>query len=499
MAHYLVDGLNVCKWRSDADPPTLGPLLSLLVGLKRKGHTFLCVFDPQTRFQMEQAGEGPFFQKLTTEFPTLFKAITGGATADQFLIALATENKTPIISNDRFRDHIPNHPWLKRPPLGRLLKGAVLDDSLVVVGLDLVVADSRDITALCAELSGASPQSPGPGPKPGAARPGNKTAHGGRRSPSAPGNGSQQSSQPPFANPVPPPPRPQRKAASPSVPPPQRPQQPPRNPPPPPRQQPAQGNSPRPSTGIRISEQEALTQLLELKLLSEETYRILSTTASSAPLTMDLDANRYGACVLLIDKSLSIELRGLTQAIISGQNDLITALGGVDSSLKILLAQLLFDNEIHVFQPVVPLRERDTKKLSVDVKRLTTGNYKPGGGTAMRDSILKALTTLAPTWARSAVTGAQVESRIIVITDGMDEHSILTKKQLSDALEVMRAKGLVNDVVMLGIGNFDFKREAVDCGIRPDSVLTSTAEAKEVRRIIGWLSNMAVDRAAMRV
>ncbi len=141
--YYLVDGLNVCNWQKT---PSLAPLVTLLIELKRQGHAFLCIFDANTRFVLEDLGERDKYEHLLNKYDCVGE-VPGGTQADDFLLFRAHKTGDTIISNDQYRDqkYRDRYKWL-RSVSPRLCKGIVLGGFLILPELD-VHARVRDSLA----------------------------------------------------------------------------------------------------------------------------------------------------------------------------------------------------------------------------------------------------------------------------------------------------------------------------------------------------------------
>jgi hypothetical protein len=132
--YYLVDGLNVCNWPKTA---SLAPLLTLLIELKRQGYPFLCIFDANTRFVLEDLGERDKYELLLNKYDC-FGEVPGGTQADDFLLFRAHKTGDAIVTNDQYRDqkYRERYKWL-RSVSPRLCKGMVLGGFLILPELDV--------------------------------------------------------------------------------------------------------------------------------------------------------------------------------------------------------------------------------------------------------------------------------------------------------------------------------------------------------------------------
>jgi hypothetical protein len=131
---YLIDGLNVCNWPTTT---SLAPLLTLMIELKRQGHQFLCIFDANTRFVLEDLGERDKYEHLLNKYD-IFGEVPGGTQADDFLLYRAHKTGDAIVTNDQYRDqkYRERYKWL-RSVSPRLCKGMVLGGFLILPELDV--------------------------------------------------------------------------------------------------------------------------------------------------------------------------------------------------------------------------------------------------------------------------------------------------------------------------------------------------------------------------
>lgn len=147
--YYLVDGLNVCNWQRT---PSLAPLLTLLIELKRHGHSFLCIFDANTRFVLEELGERERYEHLIEGFDCVGE-VPGGTQADDFILFRAHKTGDAIISNDQYRDlkYRERYKWL-RSVSPRLCKGIVLGGFLIVPELDVHARVGESLPSIVKEF-----------------------------------------------------------------------------------------------------------------------------------------------------------------------------------------------------------------------------------------------------------------------------------------------------------------------------------------------------------
>lgn len=252
---------------------------------------------------------------------------------------------------------------------------------------------------------------------------------------------------------------------------------------------------------VLASEHEALAKLLERGLLSKEVHDRLASSASMTAATFDLARESYDVLVLLIDKSHSILKRGLTDAMIEGQHAAIEALSAADTESSIVLSQFLFDHEVHELQPLMEFRVEGQKNAAPAIVRLDQTNYKPGGGTALRDTILRAISSLAPgTWA-NLDEGYRFENRILVVTDGVDEHSNSTASEVAEVLKTASKlrPPLLSYIGLLGIGDEkQFTDAGRAMGIDASRIMTCDADPQKIRAAMALASSKAImDKASV--
>lgn len=147
---FVVDGLNVCLYRRES--PSLPLLLTLLLELTRRGHSFVCLFDASTRFKLTQDDASAYAQ-LVKLLPRYCHEITGGIRADDFILLRADRHGSRIITNDRFKDYIHRYVWVTERD--RLVKGDWILNDLEVPDLDIHVPVLGDSAQCIRDLEGA--------------------------------------------------------------------------------------------------------------------------------------------------------------------------------------------------------------------------------------------------------------------------------------------------------------------------------------------------------
>ncbi|MGB0387984.1 MAG: NYN domain-containing protein [Ardenticatenaceae bacterium] len=154
--HYIIDGSNVFFWQNKI---SITPLLTLLIELRKRGDSFLCLFDANTPHQINRRLKNrrtkentkyAYQQLLKKE--QYFSEVPGGINADEFILAQANHLNCSIVSNDRFRDYEDRYPWVNVRDTKRLIRGSVLGGFLNMPQLGIVVPVENDIDKLLSQL-----------------------------------------------------------------------------------------------------------------------------------------------------------------------------------------------------------------------------------------------------------------------------------------------------------------------------------------------------------
>jgi hypothetical protein len=149
----LVDGTNVCFWDRNGSTASLAPVLALARTLDAEGADWQACFDASTRHHLAKggAGEDAVYESLLKCRPERFAEAPGGICADVFLLqAAAADPKTIVISNDFYRDHEAEYPFVKDK--SRFFRGGVFRDQLCIPNLGIRCALIRTSTAADAEI-----------------------------------------------------------------------------------------------------------------------------------------------------------------------------------------------------------------------------------------------------------------------------------------------------------------------------------------------------------
>lgn len=149
---FLVDGANVIS--AVNGKPRLEVLLALVVGLKRAGGEFCCIFDANVGFRLRKSSGVRVcraYGQLLDTCPRHFVESTGGLRADELLLQRANVLKQRIITNDRFNDARERYPWLNDEDK-HLVKLVVVGEEVQVPALDIFASWNRKFGDLAREL-----------------------------------------------------------------------------------------------------------------------------------------------------------------------------------------------------------------------------------------------------------------------------------------------------------------------------------------------------------
>lgn len=165
----LVDGTNVCFWADNGKGASLAPVLALARALDADGADWQACFDASTRHHLAKGGRGDDakFEELLRTRPDRFVEAPAGICADLFLLqAAAADGGAVIVSNDRYRDHEEQFPFVKDK--SRLFRGIVFRHRLCVPNLGLQSAlesseSSDDVVDVAFDEYGSACGKGGPG------------------------------------------------------------------------------------------------------------------------------------------------------------------------------------------------------------------------------------------------------------------------------------------------------------------------------------------------
>ena len=119
---FVIDGTNVVLLHGRARPE-LRYVLALCSFLDRHGATFVCYFDANTGFILQEHGETQFdvFEQVMREprWSGRLRVVPGGTEADEWILRRAKSDGADVISNDKYRNRARDHRWIwkRRHPL----------------------------------------------------------------------------------------------------------------------------------------------------------------------------------------------------------------------------------------------------------------------------------------------------------------------------------------------------------------------------------------------
>lgn len=153
----LIDGANVMR-SYDEGRVSLAVLLTIILVLLKRGVSFFCIFDANTRYvirESESAGDEQAYARLLKELPKHFAEATGGISADEFLLVRADKRDACILTNDRFTsskgDYSSRFPWVTSAR-ERLIKGKLMGDEVTIPSLRIDVPVRSNVPEMYDEL-----------------------------------------------------------------------------------------------------------------------------------------------------------------------------------------------------------------------------------------------------------------------------------------------------------------------------------------------------------
>ncbi|MBK6612253.1 MAG: cold shock domain-containing protein [Sphingobacteriales bacterium] len=155
--YFIIDATNVCYWEDTSAPPSLNPLLQLLVCLHQRQYNFFCIFDASTPRKLLDRHRDIYERLLTNK--EYFHQIMGGKKADGFVLELAHRYGASVISNDQYQEPRYNkYTWKEREALPqRLFMGEVINfmgnRHLILADLDVNTTIEPSTDKLFEELS----------------------------------------------------------------------------------------------------------------------------------------------------------------------------------------------------------------------------------------------------------------------------------------------------------------------------------------------------------
>ncbi|MBM3982120.1 MAG: hypothetical protein FJ304_18025 [Planctomycetes bacterium] len=119
----IIDGANLVR-HEGLDHPRLEILIAVALEFLRCNQPFLCVFDASVLPGIRQKqGEwyADLYESYLTYLPCWFSEVESGESADLAILELASAFNCPIMTNDRFRQHEKDFPWLSTDRVERLV------------------------------------------------------------------------------------------------------------------------------------------------------------------------------------------------------------------------------------------------------------------------------------------------------------------------------------------------------------------------------------------
>lgn len=144
----LVDGTNVCFWGRNGSTASLAPVLALARALDAEGADWQACFDASTRHHLARFGTGDetAYERLLRSRPERFAEAPGGTCADEFILgAAAADRNAVIVSNDLYRDHESEYPFVRDK--SRFFRGGVFREQLCIPNLGIRCALIRTSAA----------------------------------------------------------------------------------------------------------------------------------------------------------------------------------------------------------------------------------------------------------------------------------------------------------------------------------------------------------------
>ncbi|MES2540123.1 MAG: hypothetical protein V4583_06000 [Pseudomonadota bacterium] len=128
----LIDGSNVMHWQDNA--PRLEAVRKVVDLVRARGYVPGVVFDANAGWKLagRYLHDGDFAQLLGLEARQVL-VVAKGTQADPFLLQTAREFGARIVSNDRFRDWMADHPEIQTP--GFLIRGRDVGGEIALEGL----------------------------------------------------------------------------------------------------------------------------------------------------------------------------------------------------------------------------------------------------------------------------------------------------------------------------------------------------------------------------
>lgn len=118
----VVDGANVAYEECDDDGhPKVHNILAVRRLLKERGYDPVVIVDASLKYKVDDEQR---FESLIEE--QIIRQVPAKTDADYFVLKTAEQHEAMIISNDQYKDYLPEFPWIneRRVPL-MIIKGEV--------------------------------------------------------------------------------------------------------------------------------------------------------------------------------------------------------------------------------------------------------------------------------------------------------------------------------------------------------------------------------------
>lgn len=135
---FIIDGSNIINFQREISGASLKYLLAITNHLEATNRPYLAFFDATAPHILPRE-EVQLYRNLLEERSENFKQVPGGTCADDFILRTASDHPNcKVITNDRYRDHVEDFPWVKETP-HRLVKGMVCQDKIYFPSIKLTV------------------------------------------------------------------------------------------------------------------------------------------------------------------------------------------------------------------------------------------------------------------------------------------------------------------------------------------------------------------------
>lgn len=197
----------------------------------------------------------------------------------------------------------------------------------------------------------------------------------------------------------------------------------------------------------------------------------------------DVQSSEVVLVSMMPDDSGSIRFGGNSDAVCSGHNEVLKALRASKQKDSILAHNRYLNGDV-----LYPYNKIE------DALDMTDKNYNPNKGTPLYDQVVVFLGTVLAKTKEFADNGIPVRTVSLIMTDGKDEHSRGTAKNVKAIVEDMLRK---ETHIVAGFGlddgaGTDFKEVFKEMGIRDEWILTPKNSPSEIRKAFQLFSQSAV-------